>query len=237
MLIKNYIYCISIILSLLSIIYLIWSIKNKNKYICNWIIIVNTTYILYLIINLFIRDILYIPVGFEVLIMYLIEFISGILCISSIVINLIKKQKLRHTQKSTNVMLMAIFSVLLPAILLSASIIRNKILINNSDLILVYESNGNGKFDNKTFAYAVGENFCEQFDLGIEIGGHNLEKFLPANAVEINNPKDIDYEIVFNESWEDNSISVYKNNEKICKTKNESHYFNIDFEKGFYLKH
>ena len=46
-----------------------------------------------------------------------------------------------------------------------------------------------------------------------------------------------DYEIIFNDSWEDNSISVYKNNKEICKVKNKSHYFNIDFEKGFYIKH
>lgn len=236
-LIKNCIYCISILIGLFSIITLVYSIKNKNKYICNWIILIDIIYILYLIINLIMIGVLYIPVGLEVLFIYLIEFVAGILYVSSTILNLIKRKKLIYT-KNNKVIFATIIFLLFPIILFLTFVVENKLLINNSDLVLVYKSDGNGGFgDSKTFAYAIGKDFCKQFDLGIDIGGYDLKKFLPVNAVEINDLNVTDYEIIFNDSWEDNSISVYKNNKEICKVKNKSHYFNIDFEKGFYIKH
>lgn len=238
-LIENCYYCISILISLFSIISLVYSIKNKNKYICNWIILIDIIYILYLIANYTMTEFLYIPVGLEVLLIYLIEFIAGILYVLSIILNLIKRlikrKKLIYT-KNNKVIFATMIFVLFPIILLSTYIVENKLLINNSDLILVYESNG-GTLDSKNFAYAIGKDYCKQFDLGIDWDGYYLKKFLPANAVEINDLDDTDYEIIFNQSWEDNSISVYKNNKEIYKVKNKSYYHNIDFEKGFYIKH
>lgn len=237
-LIENCIYCISILISLFSIISLVYSIKNKNKYICNWIILIDIIYILYLIVNLIMIGILYIPVGLDGLFIYLIEFVAGILYVSSIILNLIKRKKTDTYSKNNKVIFATIIFTLFPIILLSTYVVENKLLINNSDLVLVYESNGAGGFgDSKTFAYAIGKDFCKQFDLGISTGGYDLKKFLPVNAVEINDLNGTDYEIIFNVSWEDNSISVYENNKEICKVKNKSRYFNIDFEKGFYIKH
>ena len=167
MLIKNCIYFISVLISLFSIISLVYSVKNKNKIICSRIILIDSIYILYLIVNLIIIDVLRIPVGLEVLIIYLIEFVAGILYISSIILNLIKRNKLRYT-KNNKITFATIIFVLFPIILLSAYIVENNLLINSSDLVLVFESDGNGGFgDSKTFAYAIGKDFCKQFDLGI----------------------------------------------------------------------
>ena len=128
--------------------------------------------------------------------------------------------------------------VLFPIIFLSTNIIKNRQLINKSDLILVYESRGNGGFgDSDTFAYAIGKDYCKQFDLGIDIYGRYLKKFLPKSAVEIKEIKDTGYNVAFNTSWEDNSATIYKNNQEICKVNNKSHYFNINFERAFYIKH
>ena len=126
----------------------------------------------------------------------------------------------------------------MPAVFIISNIIKVKKMFNSSNLIVVYESEGNRGFgDYEEFAYAIGENFCEQFDLGIRYEGSYLKKYLPRTAVEKTNINDIsDYKITFNESWEDNSITVYKGSKKVCEKKNKSHYFNIEFKKAFYIK-
>lgn len=237
LLIKNSIHCIALLLSLFSIVSLIYSIKNKNQYICKNIILVSVSYVLYLIVDLCMIDFLSIPIGLELLFIYLFAFISGILYIISIILNLIKRKKLEGYSKKKSVLISTIILLLLPILFLSINILKNKYLINNSNLIMVYKSHGNGGIgDEDTFAYAIGENFCKQFDLGIDTGGYHLKEFLPKNAVEVKDINDItnitNYKIVFNE---DDSAFVYKNNKQICKINNKSHYFNIDFEKGFYF--
>lgn len=87
------------------------------------------------------------------------------------------------------------------------------------------------------FAHAIGENFCKQFDLGIDIERDYLKKFLPKNTVEIKDINDItnivNYKIIFNKK---DSTLIYKNNKQLYKINNKSHYFNIDFERVFYIK-
>lgn len=255
MLIKDCIYFLSILISLFSVISLGYSVENKNKCICNWIILIDIIYALSFLVNYIIMDALRVEIGMEILIIWLIEVIAGILYVVSIVLNLIKRKKLTYT-KNNKVIFVAMILVLFPTVLLSTYIVGNKLLINNSDLILVYES-GDG-LGRETFAYAIGKDFCKQFDLGISLDGYDLERFLPSNATEINaykeykegvheeifniNDLDADYKIVFNTTYDnpgyvDSSISVYKDGEKIYKVRNKSHYFNIDFEKGIYIKH
>lgn len=238
LLIKNCIYCIELLLTLISIVLLIYSIRNNNKYICKNIRMISIFYIGYLITNLCMISILYIPVGLEVLFIYLFSFIGIIIYIVSIILNSIKIKKIPRYEKIKKNLIITIILIIIPVLFVSANILNEKHLINNSDLIVVYHSSGNGGMgDSDTFAYAIGEDFCKQFDLGIDIGGYYLREFLPYNAVGITDMNDIsvitDYEIVVNE---DDSISVYKNNKIFCKINNKSHYFNLDFEKGFYIK-
>lgn len=238
MLIKNCIYCIAFLLSLFSTVSLMYSIKNNNKYICKNIIVVSILYIVYLIVNLSMINVLYIPVGLEVLCVYFLEAIAGILYLTAIVLNSIKIKKLEICTIKKGVSAATTILIILPILFFSINVLKDKYLIDNSNLLVVYYSSGNGGVGSgETFAYAIGENFCEQFDLGIDIDGYYLKKFLPKGALEIIDVNDIydvtNYKIVFKQ---DGSTLVYKNNKKICKIDNKSHYFNIDFEKAFYIK-
>lgn len=235
MLIKHCIYCIAILLSLFSIPTLIYSIKNKDGNICKNIIWLDMIYMAYLFINIYIADILYIPRGLEMWFIYCLVFISVVLYIISIVLTRIKVKKLQiYTKQKKSTTVIMILLITLPALFLSVNVFKDKYLMNNSDLILVYHSSGNGGFgDGETFAYAIGENFCEQFDLGIDTDGYHLQKFLPKNAIMVNSNSIENYEIKLNE--EDNILLVYKNNQCICKEKFNSHYFNIDLQKAFYI--
>ncbi|MEE0061120.1 MAG: hypothetical protein UE295_09875 [Acutalibacteraceae bacterium] len=243
MLLKNCIYFIGILFFLFSIPTLIYTIKNKVKKNCKSIVLVDIICIVYLVMAFYLPNILYLEFGLEMLFIYLFEFLAGILYIISIIINLTKIKKLQENpeiqskQKKVKIAIVAV--LILPALLLSTNILRYIYLFNNSELILVYSSAGNGGIgDYETFAYAIGENSCVQFDLGIDIDGYRLKEFLPDNATEIKNIEELkDYKIEFNTDFPDNSISVYKNNELICTANNKSNYFNIDFERGFYINH
>ena len=109
----------------------------------------------------------------------------------------------------------------------------------NSDLVLVYNSRGNGGFGNSMeFAYAINEKYCEEISLGIGVGDYSLVEYLPKKAKKIDNIKDIsnlgNYNIPFNSN--DKYISVYKNGKLIHKKQLNSSYFNIGFDGGFYIK-
>lgn len=237
MLIRDYIYCIAFLLFLFAIILLIYSKKNKNKEMCKNIILVSIVYIVYLVLNLYMIADLYIPVGLELLLICLTELVAGILYIISIISNSIKRKKLKTKVKSNKTLIITIILIILPALFLFINVKQDKYLINNSNLIVVYESDGNGGIgDGDIFAYSILDSHCKQFDLGIELGGYYLVKFLPKDAVEITNIDTLtnitDYKIVFNE---DNSTLVYKGNKQICKINNKHRYFNIHFERGFYI--
>ena len=81
MLIKNCIYSLIISISVFSVVSLIYSVKNKNKYSCNLVIVINSVFIIYLISAPFIISTLQLPVGFEMVYILLLEFITTIILI------------------------------------------------------------------------------------------------------------------------------------------------------------
>ena len=178
-------------------------------------------------------DALSIPVGLELLYINFIVIVGIIIYFISIIINALKKKKLKKNEKSNKVVIVSIILLIIPVLLTLIYIIENKKIINNSELIVVYKSNGNGGFGDGTyFAYGIGKDYCKEFDLGIDIGGYSLRKFLSTNAVEIDNLEEIsNYTITFVED----DIIVKNKDKKICQQRTKSHYSNIDLNKAFYI--
>lgn len=241
MLLKHCIYCIGVLFCLLSIPTLIYTVKNKDKGISKGIIVLDIISIAYLFIDLCMPSILSISIGLEILILYLFALISGILYIISFIINLVKIRKAQTSAspKKRGIKIAVIMLLILPVLFLSANIFRHKYLIDNSELIVVYRSAGNGGIgDSDYFAYAISEDCCKQFDLGVDFNGYRLDEFLPKNATEIKDINDIkDYKLTLDTDLEKDSISVYKDDELIHQVKHKSHYFNINFERAFYINH
>ena len=259
MLIKNCIYFIILAINLFSLPALVYSIKNKNESICKNIIIVDIAYMIYLFANVVVLpEVLYLDLGLEILFLAFASLIAEIIYIISIILcsRKIKKNASTNTNtdaetntdadtvantnlhsKSIKILLVTILLLTLPVLLFSGSFLRESYLIRNSDLILVYDSRGNGGFgDSEIFAYAVSDDYCEPITLGLDIGGYDLEKFLPKTKTvkEIDDVENIrNYDVTV----DDNGILIYKNNKLIHKKQHASHYFNIDFERGFYLGH
>ncbi len=235
MLLKNCIYFIIIMVSLLSIPILIYSIKNKKN--CKCIKIINFFYITYLILNIVvIPNVLSVDIGPEILFLALISLIAIIIYIVSIIIcsKKIKKgnEMISFSKKSILVILLFI---ILPILLLSCSLFREYYLIINSDLVLVYKSNGNGGIgDSHNFAYAINENYFKEISLGIATGDYSLAKYLPKKSKKIDNIENINN---YNVSLDNNEkyITIYKNNKLIHRKQINPNYYNISFDGGFYI--
>lgn len=256
MLIKNCIYSLIISISVFSVVSLIYSVKNKNKYSCNLVIVINSVFIIYLISAPFIISTLQLPVGFEMVYILLLEFITTIILIIAIIISATRKKRTIINDKNGKLVFVTIILALLPVLILSSYIVQNEHLINSSELILIFESKRNGGIgDGDTFAFSISKNHCSQFDLKID-DAHELKKLLPENTAIINKPiseKQIfdggyydtefvfentanktKYSITFSDYSKENTVSIYKDNEKICNINPKSLYYNIDFEEGFY---
>ena len=235
MLLKKCICFIIIVISLLSIPILIYSIKNKNKKNCKCIKIINSFYIVYLILNIVvIPDVLSIDIGFEILLLALISLVAIIIYIVSIIICFKKIEKgnemLLFSKKS--VLVISLF-IILPILLLLSSLFEEYYLIINSDLVLVYKSDGNGGIgDSNNFAYAINENYVKEISLGIATGDYSLVKYLPKESKKIDNVENINN---YNVSLDNNEkyIIIYKNNKLIHKKRINPNYYNISFDGGF----
>ncbi len=235
MLISDFIVNVVVAFFLFSIIVLIYSIKNKNKDICKNIIIIDIVYIIYLFLDLvIIADILEICFQLGIIVIAGIGLVSGLLLVISIVICFIKMKKLQIRIKSKKVIVTTIILLILPIIAFLSEFFREKYLIDNSNLILEYHSNGNGGFDGQNFAYAISDNFCEQISIGTQINGYNMKKFLPKSAFEINisDMQNIEYEITIDST----GILIYKNGKCIHERNHNGNYFNIELKRAFGIK-
>lgn len=241
MLIRECIYLIETLISLFSMPILIYSILTNDKNICKQIVRISVIYIIYMIyLFLFLGqfNIYEIPYDFGAIMIWFYMFIATVLYIIAIIISKMKQKKLKQQYPNKNRLTIIVITVIIFfQLFLYGNVLQDKHYINNSDLILIYHSSGNGGIGaSDEFAYAIGEDFCEQIDLGINISGHYFKKFLPksTNAVEITDINDIkNYEIIF----KSNRTLVYKGKEYVCEKKHKSDYSNIKFKKGFSINH
>ena len=186
-------------------------------------------------------------IGFELLLFYAIAFIGGLIYIITAIVCSIRAKKVDPEKKPDSVRSRWIEAIVIaiPLIIFSAVFIKEMYLIHSSDLILVYTSRGNGGFDSHTFAYAVNDDHCEEFDIGTDFGGYRIESFLPKGMIE----SDSEYQrinehgkksiVVGNyyieiDGYETHDLVICKNNELLHQTKYNSHYFNIDCESVYY---
>ena len=231
-------YLLTMFICVFSLITLIYSIVNKEKYVLKSMLIISMMYIIYLIVGIYLINYLHVYYGLEIIYVYMFIIGGLVLYGISIIINLVKFKKIKKESSYKKKLVMTLIVLLLlisPVLTIYFKLLHDKNIISNSNLILVYSSDGNGGFgDSDTFAYAIGDNYCTEFDLGIDLDGYYLKEFLPANIEEVNEMGM--YKTKFNESWEDNSVVIYKNDKFICEIKNKEHYFNIELEKIFISK-
>lgn len=228
MLVKQIIYVLCLIFFVVSIFNLIYSIKNKNKKVSKYIIVLSIMYILYSISDILIfPDILNLDIGFEILLFYVFLAISDVLFIISIIVALKKFKKLDSTDKTTKYNIVFAILVLFPIFMFCFSYFREVNYINNSKLILVC-SKGDG-FSEEDYAYAIGDNYSKKITIGADFRGYAMKNHLPSSFYELNYTWSTD-KIEFN----NDNITIYRNNKIISKIDIANKILYCDVEEVFY---
>jgi len=195
MLIINVFYTLSIFLPVMSLIFLITSIKKKDIIIYKNIKIISIVYIVYMFINSSILpSILYLELGLETILLLPLQIIAVIFYIISIIICGKKIKNIdQNNIKSSKISSISIGMILIPVIILIIVILKEFILINNSDLILVYDDSGNGGFgDGKTLVYTINQNYCKEVSIGADFRGYKIENFF---VKSYKNLKECEYKV------------------------------------------
>lgn len=229
--IRDFIYYMPIIISIIGIVSIILALKTKDKKSNKCIIVMNIINIIYLIsISLLIPMLLPIIVDLGIIIIWFLSFCGGILYIISISICLFKRKKLEDITENKNMFKYVLIIVLIPIILFMIILGREIYLIKNSNILLSYYSAGNGGFgDSDEFTYVINDKYCKEISIAIRYS--NL--FIPKSAREIDEDElqSLGYNIVLDN---DNYILIYKNNELIHKERINESYFNINLKKIYY---
>lgn len=236
MLLRNFVYYTPILISVFSILSIILASKNRDKKYNKYISIFCIINILYLFITaMLLHNWLPIIVNLDILLIWLISILGTILYVISTVICLIKRKKLNSVKNSKKVYIIFLIELLIPIILFVISLCNEIYLINNSFILLTYNSNGNGGFgDSEDFIYAISDKYCAE--VSIDIGLYNdyfKQSFLFKNLKKINENelKDLGVKTTIDN---DSYILVYKNNKLVCKEKVKEKYFNIDLKEIYY---
>ncbi len=243
MLIKTRIDIVAIFLIIFSIPLLIISIVNKNADVAKKLTVLNIVCMGYLFIDICVlSSILSVDVGFRLILIYFAGLISGIPYIISLIINIVKTIKARTQTGNVTVTPKLIsfilaFVIIFPVIFISSRVIRDYVIVKNSDMVLIFHSSGNGGIgQSEEFAYAVKGDKCWQFDLCIDL---SIEKILPDGTEEFNlrnteTEKEVgNYKVYLHQSviriWNDEKL-IFEYDEEVGR------YFNISLEEAYIKK-
>ena len=228
MLVKDVIYILCFFIFTVSILNLIYSIKNKNRNSSKYIILLSIIFILYSIIDvLILPNILDLDVGFELLLFYGILIIAGVLFIISIIVASVKIKKLNTIEKTLKHNIIFTFFVLLPILMFCFSYFREMYYINNSKLILICSSSDG--FNEEDYGYAISNDYSKIISVGADFRGYAMKNHLPNSFNELNYTWITD-KIEINHD----NITIFRNNKKIYKIDITNKISYCDVEEVFY---
>lgn len=237
MLIKDTLYFIYVILIILSVPTYYYVKKNNNLYTNDYLKIMCLFPIIYYIVTYILVNDMYIEFGLEIMIFWVFLVTSGITYLTAYIKCKSKAKKLKVNKENKTISNLAICMIVIPIGLLVVAIVSNMIIVKRSNMVLFFNSRGNGGFgDSEEFAYAISNNSCKRFDYKISISGYMLREEKPSDAIEIRREEELNqYNYKYNIS-KDNILTVYSGDTVICNTKLSDDFFNIDFESGIIYK-
>ena len=235
MMIRDYIYYMPIVISIIGAFSIILTLKNKDRDNNILIIVFNIINILYLfIISVLIHNLLPIIVDLTILVIWLISIIGGVLYLISTLICICKRKKLNdNSENKLNLKVLKII-MLLPIIIFALILCKEVYLINNSEFILAYHTAGNGGFgDSYDFVYVVSDKYCTEISVDVDLSYNYYNKmFLTKKMKEVteNELQNKGFKVVI----ENRCINVYKNQKLIQKKKLNERYFNTKLDSVYY---
>ena len=208
-----------IVFLILSIVIFINSIKNKNSK-NKFYFKMNLFILLLSFLYLFFLKFFYVDT--EILLCFLMLFITSLLNIIGIIINIFKKKYYKNEEDINKKLYIIILSITIISVILF--LITQIITVVSTDKVkeLNYNNNG-GIFDGSGVIYSINKNKCTR----VYTTPHNLDSLINKEIefksyYDDENINGIDYSIkVVN-----NQIIIYKNNEVVCEPLSEG---NLNF--------
>lgn len=235
MLIRDCICWLSILVGLFSIFMLIYAIATKNKNTSMNIMITSIALAIFSILNMNVIPSVFdigLDFGVGMLVVIPISVIGIILYGVSAIISGIKKKRDENEDFQYKIKPVFIIIAIIPFVMSLLVAVKEVRILIKSDVVAVYESDGNGGFDQELFVYAINDDYCEPVSIGTNLG--DLSDFIIKGSEEVDKPEDIkDYDVVVDEDY----IDVYKDGKSIHHCKLPSNYFNNDFVKAYNIKH
>lgn len=185
---KNYIYFVPVIISLLGILAIILAVKNKDRKRNKYIIIGSIINILYLFIigSNFIGYYFSIITDLGFLLVEIISFIGGILYLIAIIICIVKKKKVEDINKNKSILILFLIFIFLPIILFIMCLTREIYLIRNSSIIVFYNPGSLDSLGETDFAYAISDKYFEEISTEMDLIEYAKIPVVPKNIIETN---------------------------------------------------
>lgn len=233
MLLRTVVSALIYFITLMPFIIIFFVNKTNNKRFRKLLIYFSVIYALHYLLIPYLCDAWRIPIDSRILLLYGSIIIGIILYIILIAVNLYKFDKCLVYELEKKHVVIFICLIIMPSFVLCVTYLAQKVRLANSDLIVVYDSNGNGGlFDGDIFAFAINDDKCFRFDLGIDSWGGYLEEYLPDKFEEVHidynsNSLIIDQYIVpYYGSGSSDDFLIMKDNEVVCSLELPGYYNN-----------
>lgn len=237
--IPRMIYLSIIILLGFSIFLLVYSIKNKNRSHCKYLSILPVLTAIYMFFILaFVPDILSVYVGMNILFYYAVFILASVICLITLIYNIIKRKKLskygQEAVKMPSIFKVIVLSVfLIPVVMIGGKAIRDKVVLANSSVVFVVNARCNGGIgDGNMAGFAITGDYVRVFDLGVDLG---LEDILGDSAQRIKpNGKEFEADI-YKVVIKNDELFVYEDITPLCQFNAHDHdgitgnFFNLEF--------
>lgn len=205
------------------------SIVNKSSARAKALLAIDIVIPVFVFLLFYSADAFCVGLPFEVVLYFMFAIAFAIIDVASIIIILVRMRKLRKGDKAAPAIIAVLTFILVPVILMSAVVIRQKVILSRSILVVEFISRGNGGIGNsEDFIYAYDGKKITLLDMG---SAYDLEKFVPSGMVP---SKDNKTAGDFTVEMKEDTLYIYENGNLVIEQDFESEYYNVDLRSVYY---
>lgn len=232
MLLKNYIYYTATVIAFLSILSIVFAVKNNDKKTNNTIRIYNVLSVIYMFVISVLHNFIDVEVGMEILIVWIKCCVGGLLYIISSIICLSKVREVKTNPKFNYIRYILYVLLLLPIILFIISYRYEYKNVLHGQILVTINANG-GNFDSKEYTFVVNENYINEVSFDVD---YSDNAFIRNNYKKITNEelgqKSIKIDVI--EDFDNYYLVVYQNDDLRYKTELIDAYGNVSIDNIYY---
>lgn len=168
------------------------------------------------------------------MIIWLISIIGGVLYLISTIICICRRKKLNDNSDDKLFSKIIKILIVVPIIVFAFVLFKEKYLINNSEFILKYHTDGNGGLgDFHEFVYVISDKYCTEISVDVDLSYNYYNRMFLSKNMKKETEDELQnkgYKVAFDKQY----IIVYKNQKLIHKKKMNDIYFDIELDSIYY---